>query len=198
MAYKGPAESLLPPTLFMSCYSPQVLSAPAALGSLHFFSAGYICFRAFALLFALSRKLLIRYFLGPLPHFLHTFDQCHHLSKAMSCIFPFLSDLSVVFFYHMTYFFICLFSVGLQVKYIILKRRDGVLFNFTVTTLVLRCKLYLLSKCSSWCPSLKKKKNCKQFKYLSIRDSHFQKMGYYLYLYLRSGRRYETEYYSTV
>ena len=44
----------------------------------------------------------------------------------------------------------------------------------------------------------KKKKNCKQFKYLSIRDSHFQKMGYYLYLYLRSGRRYETEYYSTV
>lgn len=98
VGYKGPAESLLPQTLFISCSSPQVPSAPATLGSLHFFSAGHICFRAFALLFALSRKLLIRYFLGPLPHFLHTFDQCHHLSEAMSCIFPFLSDLSLLCF----------------------------------------------------------------------------------------------------
>lgn len=98
VAYEGPAESLLPPTLFISCYSPRVLSAPATLGSLHFFPAGYICFRAFALLLAISRKLLIRYYLGPLPHFLHTFDQCHHLSEAMSRIFPFLSDLFLLYF----------------------------------------------------------------------------------------------------
>lgn len=149
VAHEGPAESLLPPILFISCYSPRVLSAPATLGSLHFFSAGYICFRAFALLFALSRKLLIRYYLGPsLTSFILLINviilvrQCH--ASSLFCLICLCCT-----FYHMTYFFICLFSVGLQVKYMLLKKRDGVQFNFTVTAPVLRCKLYLLSKCSS-------------------------------------------------
>lgn len=47
-------------------------------------------------------------------------------------------------------------------------------------------------------PFIKKKNYFKQFKYLSIRDSHFQKIGYYLYLYLHDGHRYQMEYYSTV
>ena len=72
--------------------------------------------------------------------------QCH--ASSLFCLICFCCT-----FHHMTYFFIGLFSVGLQVQYMLLKRRDGVQFNFTVTAPVLRCKLYLLSKCSSWCPS---------------------------------------------
>lgn len=99
VAYKGLQNlSFLQPLLSPATF-PQILSAPATLVSLHFFfNAVYSCLRAFALLFPLSRKVLTRYYVGPLPRFLHIFDQCHHLIEAMSCILPFLSDLSLLHF----------------------------------------------------------------------------------------------------
>lgn len=90
-----------------------LLSMGSTLGSLHFFLLDTSASGPLHWCSLFQRKLLIRYYLGPLPHFLHTFDQCNHLRGNITHL-PFSVWSVSVVFYHMTYFFTCLFSVGLK------------------------------------------------------------------------------------
>ena len=86
-------------------------------------------------------------------------------------------------FYHVTYFSICLLFVLLQVKYMLLKRRDSIVLFYchsAKTLSVFTEQMFILM------PFIKTN-ICKQCKYLPIRDPQFQKIGYYLYLYPQDG-----------
>lgn len=98
VAYKGPAVSSSSDPLYLLLLSSGSLcSCHTGLLAL-LFCWIHLLQGLCTAVHSLKEALLIRYFPGPLPHFLHTFDQCHHLSEAMSCIFPFLSDLSLLCF----------------------------------------------------------------------------------------------------
>lgn len=138
-------QSLLSPA------SPSLVgSAPATLASLLVLSqAGRSGLRAFLLLFPLLGKLLSRYFLGPLPHFIFSVNVILVWLRQASPLFC-LIFLHCIF-NHVKYFFICLLYVFLQVKYMLLKGREGMLLYFTATSHAKMLRV-LLSKYSSCCP----------------------------------------------
>lgn len=127
-ALQRPAESLHPPTPFISCCSP-----PGSFRSCHtgFFALLYQCWillpQGLCIAVRSFRKALDQPY-SILAHFLTLFIflinviisvRLCHASSLFYLIF-----LSCIF-YHVTYFSICLLSVFLQVKYMLLKRRIG-------------------------------------------------------------------------